>query len=105
MALVDDINKAIAIAAPFAQLIPGVGPYVGFAVRVVADVQATMEAKPGAEKKQKAMDDLADAVNIWNAANGANVNNSEMMKHMDMLIEGVVGLANDVGAFKHKGQP
>lgn len=102
MPLLDDIKKAIEIAAPFASLIPGVGPYIGFAVRVVADVQNTMEAKTGAEKKVQAMNDLADAVNIWNAAHGANVNTSSMMDHMSGLIDNVVGLANDVKAFKHK---
>jgi hypothetical protein len=102
MSLLQDIEKAIGIAAPFAALIPGVGPYIGFAVRVVSDVEATMAAKSVAEKKTAALNDLADAVNIWNQANGVNVNTSSMMNHMSALIDAVVGLANDVQAFKHK---
>ena len=102
MSLLQDIEKAIGIAAPFAALIPGVGPYIGFAVRVVSDVEATMKAKTGAEKKAAALNDLADAVNIWNTANGCNVNSSDMMGHMGALIDAVVGLANDVKAFTHK---
>jgi hypothetical protein len=102
MSLLDDIQKAIGIAAPFAALIPGVGPYIGFAVRVVSDIEVTHAAKTGAEKKAAAMNDLADAVNIWNAAHGANFNSSDMMNHISQLIDAVVGLANDVKAFKHK---
>ena len=99
MSLIDDINKVLGIAAPFASLIPGVGPYIGFAVRAVTEAEEL--AKPGPEKKQHALNVLADAVNIWNTAHGTTVNTSSMMAHMDALIEAVVGLANDVKAFKH----
>jgi hypothetical protein len=102
MSLLEDINKVIGIAAPFASLIPGVGPYIGFVVRVVSDIEKTHAAETGAEKKQAAMDDLADAVNIWNTAHGVTVNNSDMMNHMSALIDAVVGLANDFKAFQHK---
>jgi hypothetical protein len=102
MSLLDDVKTAIGVAAPFLNLIPGVGPYIGFAVRVVSDIESTMAAKTGAEKKAQAMNDLADAVNIWNAAHGSNFNSSDMMNHMSQLIDAVVGLANDVKAFKHK---
>lgn len=102
MGLLDDINKILGIAAPFASLIPGVGPYIGFAVRIVSDIEKTHAAKTGAEKKAAAMDALADAVNIWNQAHGHNFNNSDMMNHISGLIDNVVGLAHDVKAFTHK---
>lgn len=102
MSLLDDIKKVLGVAAPFAMLIPGIGQYIGFTVKVVSDIEASISARTGAEKKAAAIDALADVVNIWNAANGHNFNNSDMMNHMSMLIDGVVGLANDVGAFQHK---
>ena len=102
MGLLDKIKTAISIAAPSLNMIPGVGPYIGFAVEIVSDVEANMKAKTGAEKKAAALDSLADAINIWNAAHGSNFNNSSMMTHMSQLIDAVVGLANDVKAFEHK---
>lgn len=102
MSLLDDINKVVGLAAPFASLIPGVGPYIGFAVKVVSEVEQNHADKSGADKKTIALNDLADAINIWNASMGANVNTSQMMNHISGLIDNVVGLANDVQAFKHK---
>lgn len=102
MTLLDDINKVLGLAAPFASLIPGVGPYIGFAVKVVSDIEANHAGKPGATKKELAMNDLADAINVWNASVGQNFNTSAMMNHISALIDAVVGLANDVQAFSHR---
>jgi hypothetical protein len=102
MSLLEDINKVLGIAAPFASLIPGVGPYIGFAVKVVSDIEANHADKPGATKKELAMADLADAINVWNTSVGHNFNTSSMMTHISALIDAVVGLANDVQAFKHR---
>ena len=101
----DEVMKLIKIFAPVTSLIPGVGPYVSIALPVIESVEKNFgpdssNPLPGAAKKERALAQIADLINIYNTSVGANFNNSRIMGYISGLIDNAVGLANEVGAFK-----
>lgn len=98
------IGTGLGIAGQFA--IPGIG---GLIVKVatlgvhVAEEVGQLTGAKGQAKKDVALAIASDTLNAIATAKGVTVNSSEVMEHLNHLIEEAVWLANFTGDFAHSG--
>jgi hypothetical protein len=96
------IGTGLGIVGQFA--LPGLG---GLIVKVatlgvhVAEEVGQLTGAKGQAKKDIALAIASDTLNAIATAKGVTVNSSEIMQHLDRLIEEAVWLANFAGDFTH----